>query len=262
MSVSEQNLNHLEWASGTVILWLEAICSLGRRLMTSSCLLVTTFLWFMRLPLSNNTLGNLYRYLLLQAFPVHLGLRLGRHGGCVTLLSLFSLSHPPAHPLWKLLLLLNWFVLCLKHFDALHWFYLQWIFLPRPQLTWWLAIIHLQLHIQMTPVGPACQAQEVSWLSWRPSLCLLVGESTKETQGLTRKAFLVTRLSMGFPGGSVSKQSACNAGDPGSISGLGRSPGEGNYYPNQYSCLENSIDRGGWWATFHGVAKSWTWLSD
>ena len=59
--------------------------------MTSSCLLVTTFLWFMRLPLSNNTLGNLYRYLLLQAFPVHLGLRLGRHGGCVTLLSLFSL---------------------------------------------------------------------------------------------------------------------------------------------------------------------------
>ena len=90
----------------------------------------------------------------------------------------------------------------------------------------------------------------------------LVGESTKGTQGLTRKAFLVTRLSLGFPGGSVIKESACNAGDPGSISGLGRSPGEGTYYPIQYSCLENSIDRGAWWATLHGVTKSWTWLSN
>lgn len=93
-----KSLNHLEWASGTIILWLEAIYSLGRRLMTSSCLLVTAFLRFTRLPLSNNTLGNLYRYLLLQVFPVHLGSCLGRQGGCVTLLSLFSLSHPPAHP--------------------------------------------------------------------------------------------------------------------------------------------------------------------
>ena len=46
------------------------------------------------------------------------------------------------------------------------------------------------------------------------------------------------------------------AGDQGSISGLGRSPGEGNGYPLQYSCLENSMDRGAWWATVHGVAKS------
>ena len=49
-------------------------------------------------------------------------------------------------------------------------------------------------------------------------------------------------------------------GDPGSKSGLGRSPGEGNGYPLQYSCLENSMDRGAWWATVHGVAKSQTWL--
>ena len=59
----------------------------------------------------------------------------------------------------------------------------------------------------------------------------------------------------GFAGGSDSKESACNAGDLGSIPGSGRSPGEGNGNPLQYSCLENSMDRGAWWATVHGVAK-------
>ena len=63
---------------------------------------------------------------------------------------------------------------------------------------------------------------------------------------------------MGFPGGSDGKESACNAGDPASTSGLGRSPGEGNGNTLQFSCLENSMDRGGWQATVHGVAKSWT----
>ena len=67
---------------------------------------------------------------------------------------------------------------------------------------------------------------------------------------------------MGFPGGSVGKESAWNAGDPGSIPDTGRSPGEGNGYPLQYSCLENSTDRGAWWATVHGVAKSPTQLSN
>ena len=61
-----------------------------------------------------------------------------------------------------------------------------------------------------------------------------------------------------FPGGSDSKASAYNAGDPGSIPGLGRSPGEGNGNPLQYSCLENSLDRGAWRSTVHGVAKNWT----
>ena len=59
---------------------------------------------------------------------------------------------------------------------------------------------------------------------------------------------------MGFPG-SDSRESACNAGDVGSILGPGRSPGEGNGYPLQYSCLENSIDGGAWQATVHGVTK-------
>ena len=65
-----------------------------------------------------------------------------------------------------------------------------------------------------------------------------------------------------FPGGSDGKASAYKARDPGSIPGLGRSPGEGNGNPLQYSCLENPMDRGAWEATVHGVAKSRTQLSD
>ena len=61
---------------------------------------------------------------------------------------------------------------------------------------------------------------------------------------------------MSFLGGSDCKESVCNAGDLGSIHGLGRSPGEGNGYPLKYSCLKNSMDRGAWQATVHGVAKS------
>ena len=60
----------------------------------------------------------------------------------------------------------------------------------------------------------------------------------------------------GFPSGSECKESACKAGDPGLIPGSGRSPGEENGYPLQYSCLENSMVRGAWWATVHGVAES------
>ena len=58
------------------------------------------------------------------------------------------------------------------------------------------------------------------------------------------------------------KESACNVGHPGSIPRLGRSPGEGNGNSLQYSRLENPMDRGAWWATVHGVAKSRTRLSD
>ena len=67
---------------------------------------------------------------------------------------------------------------------------------------------------------------------------------------------------MGFPGGSEVKASACNAGDLSLIPGLGRSPGEGNGNPLQYSCLENPMDGGAWWATVHGVTKSQTQLRD
>ena len=64
------------------------------------------------------------------------------------------------------------------------------------------------------------------------------------------------------PCSSVSEESACSAGDPGSIPGLGRSPEEGSGNPLQYPCLENLTDRGAWWAAIHGVAKSWARLSD
>ena len=66
---------------------------------------------------------------------------------------------------------------------------------------------------------------------------------------------------IGFPGGSDGKASACNVGDPDSIPGSGKSPGEGNGNPLQYSCLENPTDREAWQATVHEVTKSWTQLS-
>ena len=60
----------------------------------------------------------------------------------------------------------------------------------------------------------------------------------------------------GFPGGSVEKNLPANAGGVGSVPGLGRAPGEGNGNSLQYSFLENHMDRGAWWAAFHGVKKS------
>ena len=90
-----------------------------------------------------------------------------------------------------------------------------------------------------------------------------LGRETR-SQGLcgSHKRLSCTQGEGDFPGGSDSKVSAYNAGDPGSIPGLGRSPGEGNGNPLQYSCLENPMDGGAWWAIVHGVAKSQTQLSD
>ena len=77
-----------------------------------------------------------------------------------------------------------------------------------------------------------------------------------------RRERLATLVFLGFPGVSASKETSCNAGDLGSRSGLGRSPGEGIGYPLQYSGLENSMDRGAWQALVQGVTESQTWLSD
>ena len=66
----------------------------------------------------------------------------------------------------------------------------------------------------------------------------------------------------GFPGGSDGKEAACDVGDVGLIPGLGRSPGEGSVYPLQYSCLEDSMNRGAWWATVPEVTKNQTRLSN
>ena len=107
----------------------------------------------------------------------------------------------------------------------------------------------LILRLFATPWSAACQApprvcSNLCPLSW---WCYLAISSSR------------------FSGGSVVKNLPANAGDArdvGLISGLGRSPGGRNGNTLQYSCLENSMDRGAWWATVHGVTKSWAWLSD
>ena len=73
---------------------------------------------------------------------------------------------------------------------------------------------------------------------------------------------MILSYDLGFHGGSEGEEPACNAGDPDSIPGLGRSPGDGNGYTLQDFFLENSMDRRAWQARVHGVAKSWTRLSD
>ena len=72
--------------------------------------------------------------------------------------------------------------------------------------------------------------------------------------------YVLPSLFPGLPWWLSDKESACSAGDVGSIPGLGRSPGEGNGNPLQFSCLGNPMDRGDWWATVHGVEKNQTWL--
>ena len=86
-----------------------------------------------------------------------------------------------------------------------------------------------------------------------PSLIPRPGRSTGEGIG-----YLATPIFSGFPCGSTGKESACNVGDLGSVPRLERSPGEGKGYPLQCSGLENSMDRGAWQATVHGVVKSRT----
>ena len=79
---------------------------------------------------------------------------------------------------------------------------------------------------------------------------------------LRSKITIILIIIMDFPSGSDGKESACRAGDPSSIPGSGRFQGEGNGYPFQCSCLENSMDRVTLQATVHGIAKCQTWLSD
>ena len=82
-----------------------------------------------------------------------------------------------------------------------------------------------------------------------------VAKSRKQLRDLALMHTVMVTLSLGFPGGSDSQESACNAEDLGSTPGSGRSPGEGNGDPPQYSCLENSLDRGAWQARVRGACK-------
>ena len=88
-------------------------------------------------------------------------------------------------------------------------------------------------------------------------------DSILQSRYITWPKNVHTVKAMIFPTSLVTQtvESTCSTGDPGLIPGLGRSPGEGNGNPLQYTCLENSMDGGGWWATVHGVAKSWARLT-
>ena len=105
----------------------------------------------------------------------------------------------------------------------------------------------------------ALQSSEVDLQTrmWETSNSQAGWHSWANTSNIAAKGW---REDLGTPDKSLSKESACKPGDPGSIYGSGRSPGEGNGYPLQYSCLQNSMDRGARRTTVHGVTKSWTRL--
>ena len=88
-----------------------------------------------------------------------------------------------------------------------------------------------------------------------PMDCICFVAYTQLSKRTDLEMFIHFNLSLDFPGGSDSKASVCNAGDPGLIPGLGRSPGEGNENPHQNSVLDNAMDRGAYWAIVHGAAK-------
>ena len=105
-------------------------------------------------------------------------------------------------------------------------------------------------------------ATHSSFLAWRLSWT----EDSGKLQSMGSQSVghdqVTNTFFWGFLGGSDSEETARHVGNQGSIPGSGRSPGEGNGYPLQYSCLGNPMDRGAWWATVHGATKSWTRLSD
>ena len=108
---------------------------------------------------------------------------------------------------------------------------------------------HFLVYFFFLPLLPASQRQH-------PVSSVMKFDPQEVTESKRSPDYFPTSLFRGFPGGSRGKESACNAGNPGSIPGPGRPPGEGHGNPLQYSCLQNPMDRGAWWATVHGVAKS------
>ena len=103
--------------------------------------------------------------------------------------------------------------------------------------------------------GPLCRQ------NWRIFMCILTHHiQTSIILSLITRIYI--KLYTGLPCGSASEESTFKEGDPNSIPVSGRSSREGNGYPLQYSCLENSMDRGAWQAAVYGVPKSWAWLRD
>ena len=114
------------------------------------------------------------------------------------------------------------------------------------------------------PIFPLLSCPVCVWIGlWRKiasGTSIFVPQVIKKKEG--KEIIITLRKKEGFPGDSDDKESACSAGDLGSIPGSGRSPGGGHGNPLQYSCLENPMDRGDSWATVHGVTKSQTQLCD
>ena len=105
-------------------------------------------------------------------------------------------------------------------------------------------------------------AEEQGVKGWVAESTVKVRASFQASSFISQDKRVIRKVG-GFPGGTqVAKNPPANAGGVGSIPGLGRSPGEGHSNPLQYSCPENTMDRGAWWATVHGVIKSLTRLSD
>ena len=123
-------------------------------------------------------------------------------------------------------------------------FHLQEIFLTDPG-------------IKLTSLESPALAGEFFTTAWYTDLVLNCPHTGNNMASIQ---ICYPNFTRGFPDGSDSKESACNVGDLRSVPGLGRSPGGGHGNPLQYSCLENPMDKGAWWATVHGVTKSQTRL--
>ena len=118
------------------------------------------------------------------------------------------------------------------------------------------SLIKFQSSITVVSYRLSAQSHSFVWLLSVKSL------SKFESFGNPSKEKNRKKSPLSFPGDSDGKEFVCNLGDLGSVPRLGRSPGGGHGNPRRQSCLENPTDRGDWWATVHGVAKSWTRLSD
>ena len=107
---------------------------------------------------------------------------------------------------------------------------------------------------QVTPKSPESDTQHYPWFTTFNSIPVS-SSASGETNLWSKMTLWWPKVSWGFPHSSVGKESACNVEDLGSIPGSGRPSGEGNGNPLQYSCLENPMDRGAWWAKVHGAAR-------
>ena len=123
----------------------------------------------------------------------------------------------------------------------------------------WLSLrrsLMAQICLQCRRPGFDPWVRKISWRrEWRISWTVEPGRLPSMGSQRVGHVWATNMFSLGFPGGSDGKESSCNAGDQGSIPGLGRSPGEGHSNPLQHSCLENSMDRGAWQGTVHGVTE-------